>query len=82
MAGVSSPLNSRSTALLVIDVQKAFEEIEAGRLKRDEELTVSAHAAAQPATELGLGAGQKITVKDTILAIILQSANDAAVTRE
>jgi D-alanyl-D-alanine carboxypeptidase len=54
-------------------------EIDAGRLALDEELTVSAHAAAQPATELGLGAGQKITVKDTILAIILQSANDAAV---
>jgi D-alanyl-D-alanine carboxypeptidase len=63
----------------VMTVYLAFEEIEAGRLKLDEELTVSAHAASQPATELGLGAGQKITVKDTILAIILQSANDAAV---
>jgi D-alanyl-D-alanine carboxypeptidase len=64
----------------VMTVYLAFEEIGAGRLALDEELTVSAHAAAQPATELGLGAGQKITVKDTILAIILQSANDAAVT--
>jgi len=64
----------------VMTVYLAFEEIEAGRLKLDEELTVSTHAAAQPATELGLGAGQKITVKDTVLAIILQSANDAAVT--
>jgi D-alanyl-D-alanine carboxypeptidase len=64
----------------VMTVYLAFEEIEAGRLSLGEELTVSAHAAAQPATELGLGAGQKITVKDTILAIILQSANDAAVT--
>jgi D-alanyl-D-alanine carboxypeptidase len=64
----------------VMTVYLAFEEIAAGRLSLDEELTVSAHAAAQPATELGLGAGQKITVKDTILAIILQSANDAAVT--
>jgi len=63
----------------VMTVYLAFEEIEAGRLKLDEQLTVSAHAAAQPATELGLGAGQKITVEDTILAIILQSANDAAV---
>ncbi len=64
----------------VMTVYLAFQEIEAGRLKLDEELTVSTHAAAQPATELGLGAGQKITVKDAILAIILQSANDAAVT--
>jgi len=64
----------------VMTVYLAFEEIEAGRLTLDEELAVSAHAAAQPATELGLGAGQKITVEDTIFAIILQSANDAAVT--
>ena len=63
----------------VMTVYLAFEEIEAGRLTLDEELAVSAHAAAQPATELGLGAGQKITVEDTIFAIILQSANDAAV---
>jgi D-alanyl-D-alanine carboxypeptidase len=63
----------------VMTVYVAFEEIEAGRLTLDEQLTVSAHAAAQPATELGLGTGQKITVKDAILAIILQSANDAAV---
>src|SRR5580765_2973764 len=40
----------------VMTVYLAFEEIEAGRLSLDEELTVSAHAAAQPATELGLGA--------------------------
>jgi D-alanyl-D-alanine carboxypeptidase len=64
----------------VMTVYLAFEEIEVGRLKLDEQLTVSARAAAQPATELGLGAGQKITVEDTIFAIILQSANDAAVT--
>jgi D-alanyl-D-alanine carboxypeptidase len=63
----------------VMTLYLAFREIEAGRLALDEALTVSTHAASQPATELGLGAGQKITVKDTILAIILRSANDAAV---
>src|SRR5215813_14940008 len=63
----------------VMTVYLAFDEIAAGRMTLDEQLTVSDHAAAQPATELGLGAGQKITVKDTILAIILRSANDAAV---
>jgi D-alanyl-D-alanine carboxypeptidase len=63
----------------VMTVYLAFEDIEAGKLKLDEELSVSAHAASQPATELGLGAGEKITVKDAILAVILQSANDAAV---
>jgi len=64
----------------VMTVYLAFEDIEAGRLGLDEELTVSEHAAAQPPTELGLGKGEKIAVKDAILAVILQSANDAAVT--
>jgi D-alanyl-D-alanine carboxypeptidase len=63
----------------VMTVYLAFEAIETGTLTLDEELPVSEHAAAQPATELGLGKDEKITVKDAILAIILQSANDAAV---
>jgi D-alanyl-D-alanine carboxypeptidase len=63
----------------VMTLYLTFEQIEAGHLKLDEALTVSPHAAAQPATELGLGARSKITVKDAILAVILQSANDAAV---
>src|SRR5262249_40297573 len=64
----------------VMTVYLAFEDIEAGRLQLDETLTASEHAAAQPPTELGLGKGEKITVKDAILAVILRSANDAAVT--
>ena len=63
----------------VMTVYLAFEAIEAGTLALDEELPVSEDAAAQPATELGLGAGETITANDAILAIILQSANDAAV---
>jgi D-alanyl-D-alanine carboxypeptidase len=63
----------------VMTVYLAFEAIEAGRMTLDEQLTVSEHAASQPATELGLGKDETITVQDAILAIILQSANDAAV---
>jgi len=63
----------------VMTVYLAFEAIEAGQLTLDEALPISEYAAAQPATELGLGKGETITVHDAILAIILQSANDAAV---
>lgn len=63
----------------VMTVYLAFEAIEAGTLRLDEPLTVSEYAASRPATELGLGKGETITVEETILAIILQSANDAAV---
>ncbi len=56
-----------------------FEEIDAGRLKLDTPLTVSAHAARMPASKLGLKAGQKISVKDAILSICVRSANNSAV---
>jgi D-alanyl-D-alanine carboxypeptidase len=63
----------------VMTVYLALEAIEAGALRLDEELTVSEHAASQAPTELGVGAGDKITVEQAILAIILHSANDVAV---
>jgi D-alanyl-D-alanine carboxypeptidase len=55
-----------------------FGAIQSGQLRLDERLTVSAHAAAQPLTALGLRAGESITVESAILAVITQSANDAA----
>jgi len=56
-----------------------FQAIEGKRLQLGDPLTVSTHAAAQPATGLGLEAGEKISVENAILAVITQSANDAAV---
>ena len=63
----------------VMTVYLVFEAVEAGTLELDEELTVSTHAASQPPTELGIGAGDKISVEQAILAVILRSANDVAV---
>ncbi len=56
-----------------------FEAIEAKQVKLDDLLPVSAHAAVQPATDLGLQAGQRISVEKAILGLIVHSANDAAV---
>jgi D-alanyl-D-alanine carboxypeptidase len=56
-----------------------FEAIEAKRVKLDDKFPVSAHAAIQPATDLRLRAGQSISVEKAILALIVHSANDAAV---
>ena len=55
-----------------------FEAIDKGRLKLDQRLAVSEHAAARPPTGLGLVAGQTITVRDAMLGLITKSANDAA----
>lgn len=63
----------------MMTVYMAFAEIEAGRLSFDEVLTVSATAARQPATKLGLATGDTITVEYAIKATIVRSANDASV---
>lgn len=56
-----------------------FEQLEAGRLKLNSPLTVSAHASAQPPSKLGLQPGQTISVEDAIKALVTKSANDVAV---
>jgi D-alanyl-D-alanine carboxypeptidase len=56
-----------------------FEQLEAGKLKLDTPLDVSARAAAQRPVKLGLKANQTIKVDDAIKALVTRSANDAAV---
>ena len=57
-----------------------FERLEAGKIKLNTELPVSAHAAAQAPSKLGLKPGQSIEVGTAIRAIVTKSANDVAVT--
>jgi D-alanyl-D-alanine carboxypeptidase len=56
-----------------------FEALRKSRLKLDQALEVSRHAASQPASKLGLTEGTTITARDAILALITKSANDVAV---
>ncbi|MGQ0610741.1 MAG: D-alanyl-D-alanine carboxypeptidase family protein [Paracoccaceae bacterium] len=56
----------------------AFQEIESGRLSLETMITVSANAAAQPPSRLGLKTGQKIALRHLIRAAAVKSANDAA----
>jgi D-alanyl-D-alanine carboxypeptidase len=56
-----------------------FEQLEAGKIKLSTEMPVSAHAAAQAPSKLGLKAGQSIDVATAIRAIVTKSANDVAV---
>ncbi len=55
-----------------------FEAVEEGRLSLDQRLVVSARAARQPSSRLGLRKGQTITVEQAILAMVTRSANDVA----
>jgi len=58
---------------------EVFRELEAGRLKLSDKITISAKAAGQPPSSLGLEAGQTLSVEQAIRALALKSANDAAV---
>lgn len=57
-----------------------FDELEAGRVSLSDRMPVSAHAAAQAPSKLGLAPGQTLLVQDAVLGLVTKSANDAAVT--
>ncbi|MFG1424118.1 serine hydrolase [Roseixanthobacter liquoris] len=63
----------------VMTLYLLFEQLEAGRLKLDSEMVVSARAAAQSPSKLNVRAGSTIDVEDAIKAIVTRSANDVAV---
>jgi D-alanyl-D-alanine carboxypeptidase len=56
-----------------------FEELDAGRIRLDTPLRISAHAAEQAPSKLGLKPDQTIAVEDAIKAVVTKSANDVAV---
>ncbi len=56
----------------------ALDAVAAGQVAWDAPLTVSAHAAAAPPVKLGLRAGQTISMKQAVHAILVRSSNDAA----
>ncbi len=55
-----------------------FEAVRDGRLKLDQRVRVSRHAARQPASKLYLKSGQRVTIRSLIRATAIKSANDAA----
>ncbi len=62
----------------IMTMYLVFEALESKLWTPNSKLRVSARAARQPASRLGLRRGQRITVEDAILALVTKSANDAA----
>jgi D-alanyl-D-alanine carboxypeptidase len=77
----SNPDASRHPASLtkIMTLYLLFERLDAGKMKLDGEMQVSAHASEQAPTKLGLRPGQTIRVEDAIKGLVTRSANDAAV---
>ena len=63
----------------VMTLYLLFEQIEKGRFRLDTQIPISAHAAAQKPTKLGLSAGETISIDNAIKAVVTKSANDMAV---
>src|ERR1700730_11572837 len=55
-----------------------FERLDAGKIKLDTPIEMSAKAASQPPSKLDLKPGQTIAVEDAIKAVVTRSANDVA----
>ena len=79
LASNADSLRHPASLTKIMTLYLLFERLEAGALKLNTPLTVSAHAAAQAPTKLGLKPGQSIEVEDAIKAIVTRSANDIAV---
>ena len=62
----------------IMTLYMTFDALNRGKLKMNQKLKVSARAAGQTPTKLGLKKGSYITVKNAVLGLITKSANDAA----
>ena len=56
-----------------------FEALDEGRMRLDEDIPVSAYAAARPPSKMGFKRGGSIDARSAILALCVRSANDVAV---
>ena len=77
----TNPDASRHPASLtkIMTLYLLFEQLDAGKLKLDSALKVSAEAAGQSPTKLGLKPGSTLAVEEAIKGMVTRSANDAAV---
>nr|WP_274379269.1 serine hydrolase [Rhodophyticola sp. CCM32] len=55
-----------------------FEAVRLGEITMDTQVTISANAAAEPPSKLGLRAGSRIALRYLVRAAAVRSANDAA----
>ncbi len=62
----------------IMTLYMIFDALDKGKVTLKTRMKVSKRAAGQPQTNIGLRKGDRITVKDAILALVTRSANDVA----
>ncbi len=63
----------------MMTIYLAFEAVKKKQISMSSRLTISKKAALMPKSNIGLIRGQKITLREAILSLIVKSANDSAV---
>lgn len=63
----------------IMTLLMVFEEMERGKLSRNDRITISKRAASMVPSKIGLEPGDTIRVRDAIYALVTKSANDVAV---
>lgn len=63
----------------IMTLYMAFEALQQGRIRLNERVRISRHAASMVPSKLGLKPGSSIRVRDAIYALVTKSANDVAV---
>lgn len=63
----------------VMTILLIFEALESGKIKLEDKVTVSEHAASMGGSQVFLEAGETQTVQDMLKCIVIASANDASV---
>ncbi|MBE6007794.1 MAG: D-alanyl-D-alanine carboxypeptidase [Lachnospiraceae bacterium] len=63
----------------IMTILLIYEAVEEGKIKWDDKVTVSEHAASMGGSQVFLEAGEEQTVKELTKCIVIASANDAAV---
>lgn len=62
----------------LMTIYLAFVAVDEGKARADTKMKISAQAAGQAGTTLGLHAGRELTLAEAVKALIVRSANDAA----
>ncbi len=78
MARQADSIRHPASLTKIMTLYMLFEAIEDGRLRMNDTITISSHAASMSPSKLGLPPGRTIRVEDAIGAIVTKSANDVA----
>jgi D-alanyl-D-alanine carboxypeptidase len=62
----------------LMTIYLTFENLKSGKININQQLTISNYAASRPKMNMNLFSGEKMTVRDAMLATIIRSANDTS----